>query len=188
MNNKLMFFAFILSTTFMVSCSTKEKQRTSVERDMPSREAQQAARAEDASHVAEFSFPKGSSELTETAKQDLRQVIDQAKRSGDIKDLKVITWGDAEYPSKEEKKLSSTERDLVKKRNKAIRDYIKTYNNEIDVETYSMAERPGILKEMLNTPDVRVKRSLETAGIQSSGKTVRAPAKASKSVIMVILE
>ncbi|MGZ3771338.1 MAG: hypothetical protein ACXVCP_08290 [Bdellovibrio sp.] len=190
MNKKLSFFTALLTAMTLMSCaSKKEKEMPTVKVEQPpSKAARQVAKEEDASQVTEFSFKKGSAELTDTAKLHLRKAIDQAKQKGDIKDMRVITWGDAEYPSKEEKTLSKEERDLVKKRNKAIRDYVKVYDEKVDVETYSMAERPGILKELLNTKDVKIKKSLETAGIQTSGTTVKAPAKASKSVVMVITE
>lgn len=127
-------------------------------------------------------------ELTGMAKQDLRRVISDAKKIGKIKELKVITWGDSEYPSTQEKKLSSAEIDLVKKRNNAIRNYVKSYSEGADVDTYSMAERPGAIKEMFNTSDARVKKSLEGAGIPNTETSAKNIPKSSKSIVMVIVE
>jgi len=185
MNLKSSLAIFGLSVVFTAGCSHMKNRHAAT--DMPSAEAQRVAAAEDAAQVAELSFPKGSAQLSETAKQDLRRLIDEAKGK-DVKEVKVISWGDEEYPSKSEKKLSSSERDLVKKRNEAIKDYVKTYHRGLDVDTYSMAERPGALKELFNTSDARLKKSLETAGIPTTGSPSTAPSKASKSVIMVITE
>ncbi|WP_413942775.1 hypothetical protein [Bdellovibrio sp. HCB-162] len=186
MNTKMVFAMVLISGVFVIGCSTREKREAM--KTTPSHSARQVAAAEEAPYVTEFSFAKGSSELSETAKQDLRRLITDAKRNSNIKELKVISWADKEYPSKSTKKLSSAERDLVKKRNDAIRDYVKDYSTGIDVDTYSMAERPGAIKEMLNTSDARVKKSLETAGIPTTESTVKSPSKASKSIVMVITE
>lgn len=167
-----------------VSCSHKEKTADT----MPSTEAKTVAVQEEASHVTEFGFKKGSSSLTTDAKGDLQRLIDEAKKTGTIKEIKVITWGDKDYPSTETKKLSSAEVKLVKERNKAIEDYIKSYDRSPDVDLYSMAERPNLLQDMLNTSDARIKKNLETAGIPTADSSVKAPSKASKSIVMVIME
>ncbi|MEK2645714.1 hypothetical protein [Bdellovibrio sp. BCCA] len=185
MNTKMVFAMALISGVFVIGCSTREKREVM---KTPSPSARQVAAAEEAPYVTEFAFAKGSSELTETAKQDLRRLITDARRNANIKELKVISWADKEYPSKDAKKLSSAERDLVKKRNNAIRDYVKDYSSGIDVDTYSMAERPGAIKEMFNTSDARVKKSLETAGIPTTDSAVKSPSKASKSIVMVITE
>ncbi|WP_374073432.1 hypothetical protein [Bdellovibrio bacteriovorus] len=184
MNTKNVFSVLFVSALLVAGCATRDRR---AESEVPSSAARQVAASEETSHVTEFSFSKGSSELSETAKQDLRRVITDAKRTGNIKELKVISWGDSEYPSSETKKLSSEERDLVKKRNNAIRDYVKSYSEGLDVDAYSMAERPGVLKEIFNTSDARVKKSLETAGIPTTANA-KVPAKASKSIVMVITE
>ncbi|AHZ84778.1 hypothetical protein [Bdellovibrio bacteriovorus] len=168
-----------------VSCSYKEKKTVET---LPSAEAKTVAVQEEASHVTEFGFSKGSSTLSSDAKGDLQRLIDEAKKTGTIKEIKVITWGDKDYPSTETKKLSSAEVKLVKERNKAIENYIKSYDRSPDVDLYSMAERPNLLEDMLNTSDSRIKKNLETAGIPTTDKMAKVPSKASKSIVMVIME
>lgn len=146
----------------------------------------EVARAEDAAVVTEFKFQKGSSRLDETAKADLRRIINEAERKGELKELKVVTWADVEYPSTSEKKLSKSQIDLVKKRNEAIKDFVKSYDSKIDVESYSMAERPNKLEEIFKTSDARIKKSLEEAGIPHSDSDMKHPSRASKSVIMAV--
>lgn len=183
--NKFFGMGILAMTALTVGCSSSHKKEGTAGTSI---EAKQVAVEQEASYVTEFSFNKGSANLTDTAKEDMRRMINQAKAKGDIKELKVITWGDSEYPSTNTKKLSSAEINLVKKRNKAISDYAKSISEGIDVDTHSMAERPGALKELFNTSDAQVKKSLETAGIPTTDTAVKVPSKASKSIIMVIRE
>lgn len=167
---------------------------SSMHRDESSRESQrtvsstsrEVARAEEAAVVTEFKFQKGSSRLDETAKADLRRIINEAERKGELKELKVVTWADMEYPSSTEKKLSKSQIDLVKKRNEAIKDFVKSYDSKIDVDAYSMAERPNKVEEVFKTSDARIKKSLEDAGIPHADSDWKHPSRASKSVIMAV--
>lgn len=183
--NKIVGISSLAIAALIVGCSSSAKKEAT---NTTSIESKQVAMEQEASYVTEFSFNKGSAALTGTAKDEMRRMINQAKEKGEIKELKVITWGDSEYPSTNTKKLSSAEIDLVKKRNKAISDYAKTVIEGIDVDTHSMAERPGALKELFNTSDAQIKKSLETAGIPTTDTAVKVPSKASKSIVMVIRE
>lgn len=169
------------------ACSSMYKDDRSMEAQRPvSATSREVARAEDAAVVTEFKFQKGSARLDETAKQDLRRIINEAERKGELKELKVVTWADAEYPSASEKKLSKAQIDLVKKRNEAIKDFVKSYDRKIDVDSYSMAERPNKAEELFKTSDARIKKSLEEAGIPHADSDLKHPSRASKSVIMAI--
>ena len=185
MKSIMMLFTILMGGLLFFGCSNKEPKP---EMHTVSTAAKQTAEKEDASYVTEFSFNKGSAVLTENAKSDLRKVISDAKQNAKIKEVKVITWSDSEYPSSEIKKLSSADRDLVKKRNNAIRDYVKSYSDGLDVDTYSMAERPGMLQEMFNTSDARIKKSMQDAGIATTETSGSTAPKSSKSVVMVVTE
>lgn len=177
-------FSATVIAALAVGCASSQKNTTSAG---PSIEAKQMAVEQEASYVTEFAFKKGSSTLSEAAKADLRRVIAEAKQDGSsIREMKIITWGDSEYPSSNTKKLSKAEVDLVNKRNRAISDFVKSVAGGVDVDTHSMAERPGALKELFNTSDAQIKKSLETAGIPTTDTAVKVPSKASKSIVMVI--
>lgn len=167
----------------MVGCSSSTKTTSAG----PSIEAKQVAVEQEASYVTEFSFNRGSATLSEAAKADLRRVIADAKHNGgEIREMKVITWGDSEYPSSNTKKLSNKEIDLVDKRNKNITDFVKSVQDGVSVDTHSMAKRPGALKDLFNTQDAQIKKSLETAGIPTTDTAVKVPSKSSKAIVMVI--
>lgn len=168
------------------ACSSK--QRAEMADNQPSMAAKQIAVEEEASYVTEFTFAKGSARLTDDAKSNLRGIIDSARKNGKVDEIKVITWGDTEYPSVHTDKLSKTEVDLVKKRNQSIEKFVESYNKDLDVDLYSMAERPGAIQRLFGTSDARIKRSLETAGVPNTDSSVKMPSKASKSIVMVIVE
>lgn len=169
------------------ACSSMHKEERSREaQHTVSPTSREIARAEDAAVVTEFKFQKGSSRLDETAKADLRRIINEAERKGELKELKVVTWADMEYPSSSDKKLSKAQVDLVKKRNESIKEFVKSYDSKIDVDSYSMAERPNKVEEIFKTSDARIKKSLEDAGIPHSDSDWKHPSRASKSVIMAV--
>lgn len=171
----------------MAGCSSKTKEETK-RTSTVSMEAKQIAAEQDTSYVTEFGFAKGSSNLSSTAQKDIQHVVSEAQRNGKIQEVKVITWGDSEYPSVHTKKLSKEEVNLVKERNKKVEDYIKKNYDASKVKTYSMAERPNSIQEIFGTSDAKVKKSLETAGIPTTDTSVKIPSKASKSIVIVILE
>lgn len=180
--------ALLALALLQASCSSRQRADAEIKDNTPSMAAKQIAAEEEASYVTEFTFTKGSANLSDEAKASLRNTIDSARKSGQVDEIKVITWGDAEYPSVHTDKLSRAEIDLVKKRNQAIKNFVESYNKELDVDLYSMAERPGPVQRLLGTSDVRVKRSLETAGVPNTDSSVKMPSKASKSIVMVIVE
>lgn len=151
--------------------------------------SQSAAVDAEASFVTEITFEKGSKDLSADSKNRLKSLVDRARQTGKIDDIKIITWSDMEYPSLNVKKLSKEQRDLAKNRNDTLKDYLKSGEVDVsDVDAFNMAERPNALERLLRTEDARIKRSLEAAGIPTTDSYVKVPAKASKSVVMVVLE
>lgn len=168
-------------------CASKD-EKAKAERQSPiSIEAKQVAAEQNAAFVTEFAFPKGKSALTPAAKTQLEEVVAKAQSAGKIKEIKVISWGDAEYPSVHTKKLSRAEVKLVKDRNKSVENFVK-HHEDTSVNSYSMAERPGTLAEIFSSSDAKIKKSLEVAGIPTTDTAVKVPAKSSRSIVVVILE
>lgn len=154
----------------------------------PSIEAKQLAAENEASYVTELVFRKGKNQLSPDAHTQLSKVLDQARAHGQIQDVKVITWADAEYPSANTKALSAGQVKLATRRNDEIKRFIKNLDRAVNVTTYNMAERPGAVSELFGTSNAHIKKSLEVAGIPNTDTTVKLPAKASKSIVMVILK
>lgn len=151
-------------------------------------EATQVAAEQNAEFVMEINFNKKEKELSKENKAKLHKFLGDASRKGELSQVKVISWADSEYPSVHTKRLSVEERKVANDRNNAIKSYIDEKKMNIDVGTYSMAERANALKEFVGTSEARVKKSLEIAGIPTTDTSVKFPSKASKSIIMIIMK
>jgi outer membrane protein OmpA-like peptidoglycan-associated protein len=198
MKTKL-FFSLILVLGLSACASHKTKKGTEVTTSTqtakeappaPSMEAKQLASEQETSYVAEFSFRKGSEELSPTSKKQLEEVSKKALTRGKIEMIKVITWADQEYPSAIKNKLSEKQQVLAKKRNETIKNYLKKIhpNTAGEIELISMAQRPSFMKNLLSSDDARIKRSLESAGIPDSESTTKKGGKASKSIVLILVK
>lgn len=190
---KILFLALII-----VSCSSKPAKdpgpnTTSVKKAQESTavsmESKQLASEQESNLVTEITFDKTKANISKQAKDDLKALYQKAAKKGKIHEVQIITWADQEYPSVHEKKLSEKQMDLVDKRNETLKNYLVGLTKDnVDVSTHSMAERPGTLKKLFDSEDARIKKSLETAGIPNTDTTVKVPGKASKSVVIFIME
>ena len=109
--------------------------------------------------------------------------------SGKVNEIKIITWGDQEYPSKKHKELSSLQKKLADHRNEHIKNYLKKSYPSLDVSVYNMAKRPNTLQELFNTSDAKTKKSIEQAGISvDHNKRVNYAKKESTSLILSIIK
>lgn len=134
------------------------------------------------STATEIAFKTGTTELTTESQAKLDALIVDAHKRGQIDQVKVLSWGDISYPPTGGAAVPKGQKDLAKKRNAAIENYIEKKNTNLYVESYNMAERPSALQDLLNTSESRVKDSLERAGI-SSDNTRRG----SRAMVMVIV-
>lgn len=187
-NMKLKLAMAVISTLTLASCASDDKKTEASAKTGVSMEAKQLAAEEKAPYVAEFSFKKGSTALSADAKNALGGLITKAQSAGKINEIKVVTWGDSEYPSVHTKKLSKSEVDLVQKRNNNIENFIEDASKGSTVKTISMAERPGAISEFIGSNDAQVKKSLEQAGIPTTDTSVKTPSKASRSIVIISLE
>lgn len=151
-------------------------------------EAKQVAAEQNAEFVMELSFKKKGKSLTKDHQARLNQLLSSALKKGEINEVKVISWADAEYPSAHTKKLLAEERSLADDRNRAIKSFFEEKKMDVEIGTYSMAERANALTEFVGTSEARVKKSLEIAGIPTTDTSVKFPSKASKSIIMIIMK
>ncbi|MEK2645712.1 hypothetical protein [Bdellovibrio sp. BCCA] len=151
-------------------------------------ETETASKALGAKMTSEISFDEGQTNLSDSAKEDIRSLIKDAKEKGNIDELKVAVWADREYPTKDTK-ASKADIDLAKKRADNIKSFIKSEMKVGSVNTYNMTERPNALQKFLRTSDSKVKSTMEASGSapRTSEETgfFGQKSKASKAVIMV---
>lgn len=151
-------------------------------------ESVQAAAKMNASLVTEVSFGEASADLTDDARTALKNMVADAKKRGEIDEIKVVAWADQEYPANQQSQLSRADRELAKRRADSVEQYLKNALEVSDVDTYNMAERPNSLENLLNTSDAQVKNGMEAAGIPTTASEARELGKASRAVVMVIME
>jgi PBP1b-binding outer membrane lipoprotein LpoB len=151
-------------------------------------ESKQLASEQETNLVAEINFRKSKSDVSKQAKNNLKDLFKKAHAKGKIQEIKVITWADQEYPSERKDDLSKQQQTLVSKRNKAIEKCISQLDNSIKIDSISMAERPSALGEMFSSDDAQIKKSLETAGIPNTDSSLKVPGKASKSVVIFLMD
>lgn len=189
---KILFLALLVAACSSKPAKDPGANTTGVKKVQESKavsmESKQLASEEETNLVTEITFLREKATITKQAQEEIRSLYQKAKARGKIDEVKVITWGDQEYPSVHEKKLSQKQLNLVNKRNDALENYIDELTNGADVETFSMAERPGALNRLFSSEDAEIKKSLETAGIPNTDTTVKVPGKASKSVVIFIMD
>lgn len=147
-----------------------------------------AAQQEKASFVTEIAFKPGSQFLNDEARQKLADTLKKAYGAGEVDTVEVLSWADEEYPSVHTKRLPEAQRELAENRNEEIQRFFEANDGSIDVDTYSMAERPSALAETANTKAAKIKRALELGGIPTTSTAVKVPSKASKALVMVIMK
>jgi hypothetical protein len=186
---------FTLALSAIVSCSNKPKEVENIAPGAPpantsaSIEAKQLAAEEEAHAVAEIIFKKGSSNLNADAQKKLKDIIKSSTTgSRKVDEIKLITWSDEEYPDEEKGELSQGQQILVRQRNARLKNFIKKLNQDLEVDAISMAERPKRIAELWGEGDARMKKSLESAGISSTENPSKGTTKASRSIVLILLE
>ncbi len=194
-----LFFSLAITTIILSACTSKpakdpgSNSTTAAGKPKESKtvsmESKQLASEEETNLVTEITFAKGKAYISDEARKDLQALQRKAASRGKIEEIKVITWGDQEYPSVHEKKLSESQQKIVKMRNDALEKYLSGLSqDDAKIETFSMAERPDALNKLFSSDEAQIKKSLETAGIPNTDTTVKVPGKASKSVVIFIME
>lgn len=180
--------AEIVAPTTRAATKSEVSQKPVMRVAPTSIEVQQVAAEQKAELVTELNFKHHQQNLTADNKAKLQKFVMNALKKGKIKEIEVITWADSEYPSASKKKLSQHERDIAKERNRAIQSFIESQNSDVKVKTYSMAERPNPLKQFVGSSEARIKKSFEAAGIPTTESSSKSGARASKAIIMAVIE
>lgn len=155
---------------------------------MISEQTQQAATSLGAAGLGEVEFVAGSDALTDQSRAEIRNAVDEARRKGELDHVKVLAWSDQEYPAAKTSQ-SKANVALAKKRIESLKAFLKTDLKIKNVDGFNMAERPGKMKEFLNTKEARVKKTTEVAGAAPVQDTDTGlfgeKGQASKAVLMI---
>lgn len=196
MRRELLFVT--LSLVVLCGCSStpeavgNQAQGESQPTTQASIQAKQIAAEQEALYVVEFRFAKADVDLNGDAKKKLDRVLSEFKNSKQPREVKVVSWADAEYPAKADRKLSKAAQELADRRAEAVAAYLAPQLPKVDVERHNMAVRSGAFADLLRTGDARIKNSLERAGIATT-ETVRGESesssapKAGRCIVMFVL-
>ena len=181
-------FKLALVTALFTACASKPKEVSNsargeapVTKTQASMEAKQLAAEQNSQLVTEITFKKGSDKLTPMSRKKLEKLLSTVKDSRQIDEIKVVSWGDQGYPSKEVRKLPKNQLQIAEARNQTIKSFIKTHTKNLPVECHNMAERHSTLNSIWGGSDARIKKSLEANGLTSNGMT----AKASHAIVFI---
>ncbi len=147
-------------------------------------DAKQLANEMESNHVMEIRFPRGSAELPDNAKNKIRETLREARKTGFMEKVKLITWADQEMPTEKGKNLSDDAQALADRRNNSLAKFLLAEERTLEVDPISMAERPQGLKRMFPNETTRIQESLEEAGIPEKGDKKNGLGKASRSIII----
>jgi hypothetical protein len=108
-------------------------------------------------------FKKGSSELTDSAKKNIRNMIQNAKASGKIEQAHVAVWSDKQTPKEQGADLSEKEQDLAKKRSETVENYLQDQLKVSSVETHSLAEKDNWFAKAFTAPESQLNSMFSSA-------------------------
>lgn len=176
---------------FTALCAATAVGTASLAQATVNADTQKAATMTGAAGVTEVSFSKETTNLSNDARDEIKSLVLNAEKRGEIKEVRVAAWSDEEYPAKGAK-LSKTETKLAEKRAEEIQNYLKTNLNVSTVHTYNMARRPSGLQAFFKTKGAETKDTLESSGAAptSSDQTglFGMKGKVSEALVMVYLK
>ncbi len=157
---------------------------------MISSETDQLAKNMGAAQVSEVNFGTSNTSLTDDQKKEINEAVAEARKLGEVEDIKILAWSDKEYPLP---KTKHTKADvtLADNRIKEVKKYIKDGLHISSVDSYNMAERPSKLSELFKTSNAKIKKDAVATGAAPSDDDtgfLGLNGHKSKAVIMVFLK
>ena len=134
-----------------------------VRAEIISSDTQKAGQNLGASQVVQVEFDEGKYNLQPGEADEIKNAINEAKKNGQIAEVKVLSWADQEYPAKGTKAPKSSVK-LANNRADTIKTVMKNELGVKDVDTYNMAQRPNTIQELIKTNSAKVKAEMETSG------------------------
>lgn len=136
-----------------------------------------------------ITFERGSDQLTENEKSNIRTLVDKAKALGEIENVRIVAWSDKQLPSGREE-LSKADRDLAKARLDNIENFVKKDLGLRGVKSYSMAEHKNFIARAFNAAEEELRsifgrRGAETDVNQEEMKVIKEKGGPMKAVVIL---
>lgn len=119
--------------------------------------------------VTEIKFPEGQANVSRDKLTEIAKAVSLAKGAGEIKEVKIISWADREYPAKGAS-IPNSSVNLAERRAEFLKKYVKDELKVGSVNTFNMAKRPNAVQEFLGTPTAEVKDAMEHTGAAPTNK------------------
>lgn len=150
-----------------------------------------AADKDIATKSVSITFGAGVSKLTDDDKTELRNLVRDGLKAGEIDHVTVAAWSDRAMPA-QGTQLSKTDRGLAKERLNVISTYLKSEMELNDVDTYNMAENANWLARTFNTRDAELKSffgrtdgEMDATGKRSEFRVIRQSGGPSTAVVVL---
>src|SRR5690606_19073401 len=141
---------YLILCFIMMSCSSREPEQQPIiysknnpevnttNPKSPSITARTLAAELGSNFVREIQFKKGSTRLGKKDRKELKELHREAsKEKKNIESVKIISWGDKEYPEKNKTNPDSQE-NLAKKRGQKIKEYLEKLDKRITIDIINM--------------------------------------------------
>src|SRR5690606_17748749 len=115
-------------------------------------------------------FESGSAELSESARSDLRSLVQSVRDDSKVEKVIVASWADKLLPSHSDAKLTEQDRNLANKRSENVEKALKDLGAK-DVETYSMAEHPNWIQKTFATDEAEIKGAMNGKPAEDAATT-----------------
>ncbi len=161
-NKKLLCTGLIASLiAFATGCSSQKKDNYTPNQKVALTSEKTDTGEAKMSPFVVISFKKGSSVLSESNKAKIAKLTNDAKKDGEIDEIKVLAWADKDYPVAGQN-AQRNDIQLADRRADMIKDYIEdSLNPDADVDSHNMAKRPMLLSKYLKTDDYKIKSHIE---------------------------
>jgi hypothetical protein len=141
---------------------------------------------------ATITFDDASSVLSESNKESLRKLVQNAEDKGTISQVTVAAWSDKSLP-RQDQELLDADRKLASERADAIENFLESEMDIADVDTYNMAESANWLAKTFNTRDAELKSVFGRTGSEmpvtkNEFKVIKRAGGPSKAVAVVEFE
>lgn len=151
-------------------------------------DTQQAVSDLGAASATEIKFEPGQTEITAEAQAELKRVIDESRKNGEIKKIEVAVWADQEYPA-DKNKAPKAAKDLAKKRAENLEKHLEKNLYVKEVKIFNMADRPNVIQKAFRTTALKTKEALEKTGAAPTHENETGlfglKGKASQAVVMI---
>lgn len=117
-------------------------------------------------------FMKGEYFVPVSAKKEIKEMFENAKKTGKIYAAKIISWGDQLRPINKNTSLSGGQLKLVEDRNDNLEAYLERLDIHMRVMKISMAERPDVMNGLLSREDRILKNTLDNTIEISPSKSI----------------